>query len=53
MSDLIAGRYRPVAPLPSIGGVKRELAVDQVADHYAAMVLRLAWARTGEMTHAH
>ena len=37
MSDLIAGRYRPVAPLPSIGGVKRELAVDQVADHRVAV----------------
>lgn len=33
MSEPIAGRYRPVAPLPAIGGVKRELAVDQVADH--------------------
>ncbi len=26
-------RYRGVAPLPAIGGVARELAVDQVADH--------------------
>lgn len=37
MSDLIAGRYRPVAPLPAIGGVKRELAIDQVADHRVAV----------------
>ncbi len=37
MSDLIAGRYRPVAPLSPIGGVKRELAVDQVADHRVAV----------------
>ena len=37
MSDLIAGRYRPVAPLPPIGGVKRELAIDQVADHRVAV----------------
>jgi len=37
MSDPIAGRYRPVAPLPAIGGVKRELAVDQVADHRVAV----------------
>ncbi|MGI9186256.1 MAG: hypothetical protein ACR2J9_01850 [Gaiellales bacterium] len=37
MSEPIAGRYRPVAPLPAIGGVKRELAVDQVADHRVAV----------------
>ena len=37
MSDLYAGRYRPVAPLPAIGGVQRELAVDQVADHRVAV----------------
>ena len=37
MSEPIAGRYRPVAPLPAIGGVKRELAVDQVADHRVAI----------------
>ncbi len=37
MSDPIAGRYRTVAPLPAIGGVKRELAVDQVADHRVAV----------------
>lgn len=37
MSEPIAGRYRPVAPLPAIAGVKRELAVDQVADHRVAV----------------
>jgi serine/threonine protein kinase len=37
MSEPIAGRYRSVAPLPAIGGVKRELAVDQVADHRVAV----------------
>lgn len=37
MTDLIAGRYRPVAPLPTLGGVARELAVDQVADHRVAV----------------
>lgn len=37
MTEPIAGRYRPVAPLPTIGGVERELAVDQVADHRVAM----------------
>ena len=31
------GRYRPVAPLPPIGGVLRELAVDRVADHRVAV----------------
>lgn len=30
-------RYRGVAPLPAIGGVARELAVDQVADHRVAL----------------
>lgn len=32
-----AERYRGVAPLPAIGGVARELAVDQVADHRVAL----------------
>lgn len=32
-----ADRYRGVAPLPAIGGVARELAVDQVADHRVAL----------------
>ncbi len=39
-----ADRYRGVAPLPAIGGVARELAVDQVADH------RVALARIGAGT---
>jgi hypothetical protein len=37
MTEPISGRYRPVAPLPTLGGVERELAVDQVADHRVAM----------------
>lgn len=37
MSEPVAGRYRGVAPLPAIGGVVRELAVDQVADHRVAI----------------
>ena len=41
MTEPIAGRYRPVAPLPALGGVARELAVDQVADHRVA-VARIA-----------
>ncbi len=45
MSEPIAGRYRPVAPLPAIGGVKRELAVDQVADHRVAVGKVKAGAR--------
>lgn len=32
-----ADRYRGVAPLPALGGVARELAVDQVADHRVAL----------------
>lgn len=36
MNAPYAGRYRPVAPLPMIGGVARELAVDNVADHRVA-----------------
>lgn len=32
-----AERYRGVAPLPAVGGVERELAVDQVADHRVAL----------------
>jgi hypothetical protein len=45
MSDPIAGRYRSVAPLPAIGGVKRELAVDQVADHRVAVAKIKAGSR--------
>lgn len=30
--DVLAGRYRIAAPLPSIGGVPRDLAVDTVTD---------------------
>ncbi len=41
MTERIAGRYRPVAPLPTLGRVQRELAVDEVADHRVA-VARLA-----------
>ncbi len=41
MSEAYAGRYRAVAPLPAIGGVARELAIDNVADHRVA-VARLA-----------
>ena len=37
MTEPISGRYRPVAPLPTLGGVERELAIDQVADHRVAM----------------
>lgn len=37
VSEPVAGRYRGIAPLPSIGGVARELAVDQVADHRVAI----------------
>ena len=37
MTEPIPGRYRPVAPLPTLGGVERELAIDQVADHRVAM----------------
>ena len=48
MSEPIAGRYRPVAPLPAIGGVKRELAVDQVADHRVAV----AKLKTGDRLEA-
>lgn len=44
MSELIAGRYRAVAPLPPIGGVVRELAIDQIADHRVA-VARLSGGR--------
>lgn len=37
VSEPVAGRYRGVAPLPAIGGVPRELALDQVADHRVAL----------------
>ena len=37
MTEPIPGRYRPVAPLPTLSGVERELAIDQVADHRVAM----------------
>lgn len=49
MSDPIAGRYRPVAPLPPIGGVARELAVDQVAEHRVAIAAFAAGARVEEL----
>ena len=48
MSEPIAGRYRPVAPLPAIGGVERELAVDQVAEHRVAIARLAAGARLEE-----
>lgn len=46
MTEPIAGRYRPVAPLPALGGVARELAVDQVADHRVAIARIAGGAQT-------
>ena len=44
--DVLAGRYRIAAPLPPIGGVPRDLAVDTVTD---AQVEVARFARTGEV----
>ncbi len=47
MTERIAGRYRPVAPLPTLGGVQRELAVDEVADHRVAVACLVAGDKVG------
>jgi|GEM_PF-2268441 len=47
MTERIAGRYRPVAPLPTLGGVQRELAVDEVADHRVAVACLAAGDKVG------
>ncbi len=52
MSEAYAGRYRPVAPLPTIGGVERELAVDNVADHRVAAAKVLAGDRAPSVAQA-
>jgi hypothetical protein len=44
--DVLAGRYRIAAPLPPIGGVPRDLAVDTVTD---AQVEVARFARTGDV----
>ncbi len=45
-ADVLAGRYRIAAPLPPIGGVPRDLAVDTVTD---AQVEVARFARTGDV----
>jgi hypothetical protein len=47
--DVLAGRYRIAAPLPPIGGVPRDLAVDIVTD---AQVEVARFARAGEVPRA-
>lgn len=47
--DVLAGRYRIVAPLPPIGGVPRDLAVDVVTD---VQVEVARFARAGEVPRA-
>jgi hypothetical protein len=44
--DVLAGRYRIAAPLPPIGGVPRDLAVDTVTD---AQVEVARFARSGDV----
>ncbi len=52
MNAPYAGRYRPVAPLPAIGGVARELAVDNVADHRVAAARIVAGERATSVAQA-
>ena len=47
--DVLAGRYRIAAPLPPIGGVPRDLAVDTVTD---AQVEVARFARSGDVPSA-